>query len=157
MPVAELLVAAFPPEAPLEGAVAGAIERMEATGEPRLLDALFVGRDADSGELYALDLATGLAHGTVMGLLEFRLEAGERRRLTQRTLEGHAGGVPADVIRTLGERLGAGQAALAALVAGGDPRDLTEAVTRSRGRIVLRQRVEGARLADVSERLLEVG
>ena len=156
MPVADLLVATFPPGAPLEGAVGGAIERMEATGAPRLLDALFVGRDADSGELYALDLATGLAHGTVVGLLEFRLAAGERRRLTQRTLAGRDGGLPADVIRGFGDRLAVGEAAVAALVTGGEPRDLTEAVKRSRGRIVLRQRVEAARLADVAERLLDV-
>ena len=154
MPAAHLVVARFPPGARLEGALAGAIERMEATGEPRLLDALFLGRDAGSGELYALDLATALAHGTIVGLLEFRLDADARRRLSERTLQGRDGGVPAAVLRAMGDRLAAGEAVMAALVEGGEPRDLTDAVVRSGGAVVRREPVEGARLADLTERLL---
>jgi hypothetical protein len=157
MAAAQLSLASFPRGARLEGAIAGAIERMQATGEPRLLDALFVACDPESGELAALDLATGVRHGTIMALLEFRLAPAERRRLTQHTLTEHAGGVQAAVIEAIGDRLAAGEAALAALVAGDEPRDLRDAVVRSGGRVVLLEHVDAVRLADVAERLLEVG
>jgi hypothetical protein len=156
METAQLSFASFPQGARLEGAVAGAIERMQATGEPRLLDALFVACDPESGELAALDLATGVRHGTIIALLEFRLAPGERRRLTQRTLAEHAGGVRPAVIEAIGDRLASGEAALAALVAGGEPRDLLDAVARSGGRVLVREHVDATRLADVAERLVGV-
>jgi hypothetical protein len=42
-------------------------------------------------------------------------------------------------------------------VAGGDPRDLLDAVARSGGRVVVREYVDAVRLADVAERLVGVG
>jgi hypothetical protein len=61
------------------------------------------------------------------------------------------------VIEAIGDRLAAGEAALAALVAGGEPRDLLDAVASSGGRVVVREHVDAVRLADVAERLVGVG
>lgn len=149
-----LLLVRFPAGARLEGAIAGAIERMQVTGEPRLLDAVLVTRDVESGDLAALDLATGLGHGTMVALLDFRLGGQRRRELTERTLAAHPGGVPPVLVTGIGERLAAGEAALAALVTAGEPLELTDAVARAGGRVLARGPVDAARLADVSEHLL---
>jgi hypothetical protein len=46
-----LLAAGFGPEAEFEGRIVAELERLERTGALRVVDLLFVHRDADSGEL----------------------------------------------------------------------------------------------------------
>ena len=50
-PQAQLLVYGFDPGAEFQGGLVGAIERIESGGNLRVLDVLFVMRDADTNEL----------------------------------------------------------------------------------------------------------
>jgi hypothetical protein len=151
---ARLLIHRFAPGTRLEGGVLGALERMDLPGKPRLLDALFVARDAESADLEAVDLATGRASGSVVAMLDFRLDPGRRRAVTQRTLAGHPGGVPSAVVQAIGAALEPGGAILAVLVAGGQPTDLADAVHRAGGRLLVDERVDAVTLAALGPRLL---
>jgi hypothetical protein len=51
----QLLVYGFEPGAAFQGRLVGAIERIEIGGTLRVLDVLFVMRDADTGELTAIE------------------------------------------------------------------------------------------------------
>ena len=96
----QLLLYGFGPEADFEGRLVGALERLESGGALRILDVLFVRRDAESGDIDAIDLHGDGAGGVVAPLLNFRLDEGERRRATERTLRANA-----DVVRELGAAL----------------------------------------------------
>ncbi len=109
--VRQLLLYGFGPEADFEGRLVGALERLESGGALRILDVLFVRRDAESGDIDAIDLHGDGAGGVVAPLLNFRLDEGERRRATERTLRANA-----DVVRELGAALEPGGALAAVLV-----------------------------------------
>ena len=136
-----------------EGGVVGAIEQLEVGGDTTLLDALFVGRDADAGELQAIDLTTARADGTLAALLDFRLDLSRRREMTRRTLSTDAGGVPPSVIAAMVEGLEPGAALLVMLLGGAPPATLDDAVARSGGRVVADEPASGGTLADVAARL----
>src|SRR4051812_8708195 len=89
----QLLVYAFPPGAPFEGQLAGALERLEAGGALRVLEALFVRRDAGGGggEITALDVRGSAGGGLTAPLLSFRLDPGAQRASTERAMAGKAG------------------------------------------------------------------
>jgi hypothetical protein len=143
----------FGPGAGFEGRVGGALERMQASGESRLLDGLFVANDPDTGELAAIDLLSGGSAGAVARLLTFRLDAGARRDATAKAL-GEPGSVPADVIRNISSALGPGCATLALLIDGREGEDLKDAVARTGGRTLSNEPVESARLAELAPKLL---
>jgi hypothetical protein len=145
----------FPPGATMHGELIGALERMDSSRESPVVDALFVARDAEEGELQALDLATGRADGTFAALLDFRLDPARRRALTQRTLAGGAGRVPRALIEEIGASLEPGAAFFALLAAFEEPDELREAAERMGGRLVADERVDAAALADVLPALLE--
>ena len=84
---AQLLVYRFGADAGFEGHLVGALERIEAGGALKVLDVLFVGREA-SGDVVAIDLHGSRAGGMVAPLLSFRLDVEERRRSTQRASDG---------------------------------------------------------------------
>jgi hypothetical protein len=63
-----LLLYAFGPDARFEGRLVGTLERIESGGALRVLDALFVTRDPETGELAAIDLRGG-AGGVIAELL----------------------------------------------------------------------------------------
>jgi hypothetical protein len=136
-----------------EGWIIGALERLELIGDIRLLDALLIARDATTGELEAIDRATGRADGTMAAFLDFRLSAASRRETTSRTLAPHPDGVPAGAIEALAATLEPGGALLAVLVAGGTPAELEEAVARGRGRLLADEPVPAGTLAEVVPRL----
>src|SRR4051794_26432541 len=83
---AQLLVYRFGSDAAFEGRLVGALERIEAGAAVKIVDALFVASDPESGELVAIDLGSNGAGGIVAPLLRFRLEPGLRRRATERAL-----------------------------------------------------------------------
>src|SRR5690242_9899648 len=87
----QLLAYSFPPRSQFEGQLVGALQRIESGGALRILDALFVGREADSGELIAVSLSADGAAGLTGRLLSFRLEPSARAKATERALEGSAG------------------------------------------------------------------
>ena len=148
---AQLRAYRFPAGTRFEGGVVGALERMELEAGG-LLDALFVFRDPETGQLDAIDLATGGTGGTVAAMLDFRLDSARRKRFTQRTRLPHAGGVPAPLIDAVGAALAPGEAVLELLVTRW-PGDLEEAVERSGGRLVAAEWVEASRLGDLRRAL----
>src|SRR4051794_15178463 len=100
-PPAQLIVYAFGPDARFEGQLVGALERIESGGAVRVLRALLVGRDPETGDLVAFEQEGNGAGGFVSSALSFRLDSGERERATQRALDGPAG----DAVRAMGDKL----------------------------------------------------
>src|SRR5687767_14732649 len=117
-PATHLRVYRFDGAVSFDGEVVRALEETEVSADAGLLDALFVTRVEDSGEVHAVDLATGRADGTIATLLDFRLDPRSRPATTRRTLAAHAGGVPAPIVETVGASVPSGSALLATLVAG---------------------------------------
>lgn len=151
MPV-QLLVYGFGPDADFEGQLVGALERIESGGALRILDALFVGRDGETGELVAIDMRAGRVGGSVASLLGFRLDPVERRRATERTLAGKSN-VPGDTLRELGEELEPGAAVAAVLVEHVWAKALEEAVSRIGGTPLASEFVDATGLAELAARL----
>ena len=145
---AHLCVYRFDPGAPFEGALAGAIERMELDQGTRLLDALFVRREAESGALEAMDLAAGTKDGTSIAMLDFRLDPGRREAISKRTLAKH-GGESGSLMEAIGTALEPGDAMLAVLHTGDAQAALEDAVARCQGRVVADERVDARRLMHI--------
>ena len=143
---AQLLVFGFGPEAHFEGQLVGALERIESGGALRVLDVLFVGRDPETGELVAVDLAGGGAGGIVAPLLGFRLNPAERRQATERALS-------AEGLRELGAGLEPGAAMAAVLVEHVWARSLEEAVSRTGGAPLASEFVDATGLAELAPHL----
>jgi hypothetical protein len=59
----------FDPGAVFEGGLVGAVERMKLGGDTKLLDALFVAHDPETGGLAAVDLASGGAGAAIVAVL----------------------------------------------------------------------------------------
>jgi hypothetical protein len=137
-----------------EGALLAAAERMELAGDAKLLDALFVTRDAASGDLDAVDLA--IRTGSLASLLDFRLDPARRRAITQRTLTERPGGVARELIEALGAMLAPGDSLLAVLHTGAEPEVLADAVARTGGRALRSEQVEARTLSDAGPALLAI-
>jgi hypothetical protein len=150
---AHLRVYRFDPGTAFEGGLVGAVERMKLGRDTKLLDALFVTHDPESGGLAAVDLASGGAGGTFASMLDFRLDAGRRQAITERTLSEHRGGVPRPLIEAIAATLEAGAAILAVLHTGA-PTVLDEAVARSHGRLIADDPVDAQALAHAGPQLL---
>ena len=153
LPPTQLLVYGFDPTADFEGRLVGALERIESGGALRVLEALFVGSDPDTGELVAADLR-GDSGGIVEPLLSFRLEPSARRRSTERALDPDRGGVPADVLHNLAKALEPGAAMVAVLVEHKWARALEDAVLRTGGTPLTNAFVDSTALAELIPNLL---
>jgi hypothetical protein len=79
-PTRQLLIYRFDADPNFEGRLVGALERMESGGALRIVEALFVGYDAETGELAAIDLRSRGAGSLVSPLIGFRLDPRERKR-----------------------------------------------------------------------------
>ena len=112
----QLLAFRFPPGAPFEGRLVGALERMESGGALRIADTLFVGSEPDTGELVAVAARGGRMGGAISSLLRFRLEPAERRRATGRALTAYARDGAPNPLEAVHARLEPGAAVAAALV-----------------------------------------
>jgi hypothetical protein len=154
LPHAQILVFGFGPDTNFEGRLVGALERIETGGALRILDALFVHRDAETGELVAIDVRGDGAGGIVAPLLGFRLDPGERRRATKRALSSGATGVSAEALRDLGQALEPGAALAAVLVEHVWARALEDAVSRTGGTPLAIEFVDASGLADLTSELL---
>ena len=142
----QLLLYRFGPDAEFEGQLVGALERIESGGALRVLDALFLQRDAETGELSAVEVRGGGAGGLVAPLVEFRLDANRRRRATQRALSGDAG----TALRDLGSQLAAGEAMAVVLVEHVWARALEDAMARTGGTRTASEFVSATRLSELS-------
>jgi hypothetical protein len=137
-PDKQLLAYRFPPGATYEGQLVGALERIESGGTLRILDAVFVGRESDSGELVAVSMTGAGSSGMVSRLIGFRLDAHERKNVTRRALEGAFG----DALREVGEKLEPGNAVAAILVEHAWIQTLGEAIARTGGTEVGNEHLE---------------
>ena len=131
----------------------GILERVESGGALRILEALFVGREAGTGELVAVDLRGSRAGGIVAPLLDFRLDPAKRRRSTEKALSD-TGGLSADKLRELGAALDPGEALVAVLVEHAWARSLEDAVSRTGGTPLASEFVEADSLANLGPNLL---
>jgi hypothetical protein len=156
-PSVQLLVYGFGPDANFEGRLVGALERVESGGGLKILDALFVHRQPDTGELEVVSLKGDGAGGIAAPLIEFRLDPAARRRATEKALIGRPGGIPSDLIRELGARLDPGGAVAAVLLDHAWRRGLDDAVDRSSGTQLAAQFVDVSRLAELGPELLAAG
>ena len=149
---AQLVVYGFAPGAEFEGRLVGAIERIESGGR-RVLDVLFVMRDAETAELVAIE-RRGRGEGSLVApLLGFRLDPGERRRMSEKTLRTSAHG---DALRRLGEALEPGAAVAAVLVEHVWVQALDDAVSRTGGSRLASELVDAAALGELSADLIAV-
>jgi hypothetical protein len=153
-PSVQLLVYGFGPGASFEGQLVGALERIEAGGAARILDALFVATDPETGELVAIDLKGDGGAGIVAPLLEFRLEPATRRRATERALSPGRSGVSAETLRELGKALEAGAAMVALLLKRESAHALEDAVSRMGGTALANEFVDATALAELAPELL---
>lgn len=147
----QLLVYGFGPGANFEGQLVGALERLETGGALRILDVLFVHKDAETGALSAVGLRSDGAGGIVAPLLGFRLDEAERRRATERALESPGRG---ETVRALGRDLTPGAAVAAALVEHRWAEALEDAVARTGGTPLASTFVDATDLAQVAPDLL---
>ena len=149
-----LRVYRFDPGTVFEGGLVGAVERMQLGRDTKLLDALFVAHDPSSGGLAAVDLASGGAGGTFASMLDFRLDPGRRKAITEHTLAEHRGGVPRPLIEAIAATLEAGVAIVAVLHTGGAPTVLDDAVVRLHGRLIAEDPVDAQALVHAGPQLL---
>jgi hypothetical protein len=143
----QLLLFGFGPDAAFEGQLVGALERMESGGALRVIDALFIRRDAETDELSAIGLHSNGAGGMVAPLLGFRLDAAQRRRATERALA-------AEDVQALCRELRPGAALAAVLVDHVWSRALSDAVARAGGTEIEHDFVEAGALSELADRLL---
>lgn len=147
----QFLLYGFGPDADFEGQLVGALERVESGGALRILDVLFVRRDAESGDIVAVDLQGKGAGGLVGPLLGFRLDEAERRRVTERAI---ATGAAAELLSELGTALKPGAALAAVLVEHVWRRALDDAAERMGGTLLAADFVDATALADLGAELL---
>ncbi len=135
------------------GDLVAALERMQVEGQGKLLDALYVRRDADSGALEAIDRRSGRADTSFSVMLDFRLDERRRRSTTERTLSDPEG-VPPALIEAIGETLEPGAAILAIVyTGGGEATVLDEAAERVGGQSIRREQVEAGALGELDAEL----
>jgi len=150
LPPTQLLLYGFAPGADFEGRLVGALERLESGGALRILDALFVMRDAESGEFVAVDPMRG-GGGMVVSLLEFRLDPAKRRQATERALGTDASG---EKLRELENALEPGAAMAALLVEHVWARGLEDAVSRTGGTPLASEFTDATALGELASDLL---
>ena len=147
---AQLLVYTFGPDADFEGRMVDALGRIEIGGSIRVLDALFVRRDADTGELAAV-----VTHGDELGslaapLIGFRLDPAERAKATEAALAGREAGASGAAVRQLADGLEPGHAVAAVLVDHVWARTLERGVTVTGGTLVANEMVAKATLSGLA-------
>ena len=150
-PPIQLLLYSFGADAQYEGRLAGALERIESGGALRILEALFIRNDPETGELAAVNLRSRGAGSMVVPLVDFRLDPAARGRETKRALD--ADGVGA-MLRELGADLAPGAAMAAVLLEHTWARALEDAVSQSGGTPISREFVDAASLGELTPQLL---
>jgi uncharacterized membrane protein len=128
----QLVVIGFPLGAELEGRIMAELERLERHEIIRILDLLFVGKDAETGDLLALDYQ-GEDLGAIVGaLLGFEFD-GEQPDGTSEGIQGHAFGLSQTEMREMAASLEPGDSAGFLLVEHVWARDLKSAVRDAGG------------------------
>jgi uncharacterized membrane protein len=130
----QLVVIGFPPDAEFEGRIMDELARLESHETIRILDLLFVGKDAETGDLIALDYQ-GEDLGAIVGALlgfEFEDDAELEGGPTEGT-EGHAFGFSQSEIHDMAASLRPGSSAGFVLIEHVWARDLKGAIRDAGG------------------------
>src|SRR5215218_6154708 len=130
----QLVAVGFGPDAEFEGRIMDELERLERHQTIRILDLLFVGKDAETGDLLALDYQ-GEDLGAIVGaLLGFEFEDdGEQQGGTTEGIQGHAFGLSRREIQDIASSLHPGDSAGFLLIEHVWARDLKGAIREAGG------------------------
>jgi uncharacterized membrane protein len=130
----QLVAIGFPPDAEFEGRIMAELEKLESHETIRVLDLLFVARDAETGDLLALDYQ-GEDLGAIVGALlgfEFQDDGGRPNGSTEGTA-GHAFGLSQSEIHDMAASLDPGSSAGFVLIEHVWARDLKDAIRDAGG------------------------
>ena len=128
----QLLAIGFDPEARFEGKIMDELASLERHETIRILDLLFVGKDAETGDLLALDYQ-GEELGAIVGaLLGFDFE-GEQPSHEVSEIEGHAFGLSQREIQGIAASLKPGSSAGFLLIEHVWARELKDAIRNAGG------------------------
>jgi uncharacterized membrane protein len=130
----QLVAIGFSPDAEFEGKIMAELQRLESHETIRILDLLFVGKDAETGDLLALDYQ-GEDLGAIVGaLLGFEFEDdGELAGGSTESTEGHAFGFSQSQIHDMSASLRPGSSAGFVLIEHVWARDLKGAIRDAGG------------------------
>jgi uncharacterized membrane protein len=129
----QLVAIGFGPDAKFEGRIMEELSRLEQSGTIRILDLLFVQKDADSGDLIALDYQ-GEDLGAIIGaLLGFEFEGTSGAPAGAAAEAAHAFGLSSEQIESMGASLEPGHSAGVLLVEHIWARDFKQAVRDAGG------------------------
>ena len=131
----QLLAVGFDPDASFEGKILDELERLESHETIRILDLLFVGKDAETGDLLALDYQ-GEDLGAIVGALlgfDFEDDGDELEGGPVEATEGHAFGLSRSEIQGIADSLRPGSSAGFVLIEHVWARDLKGAIRDAGG------------------------
>jgi uncharacterized membrane protein len=127
----QLLAVGFEPDARFEGRIMDELANLERHETIRILDLLFVGKDAETGDLLALDYQ-GEELGAIVGaLLGFQFEGEQPPDMSE--IEGHAFGLSEREIQKIAASLHPGSSAGFLLIEHVWARDLKRAIRDAGG------------------------
>ena len=127
----QLLAVGFDPDARFEGRIMDELANLERHETIRILDLLFVGKDAETGDLHALDYQ-GEELGAIVGaLLGFDFEGEQPSEVSE--IEGHAFGLSEGDIQEIAASLHPGSSAGFLLIEHVWARDLKRAIRDAGG------------------------
>jgi hypothetical protein len=144
MPSNQLLAYRFDSGSSFEGQLVGALERIESGGAMRVLDALFVAREPDSGELVAVSLTADGRTGIIGRLLDFRLDPSKRAAATRSAVDGPVGAA----VTAIGNDLTPGTAFAAVLVEHTWAQTLGDAIERLGGAETANEFIDASQLSE---------
>jgi uncharacterized membrane protein len=148
----QLLAVGFDPDARFEGRIMNELENLERHETIRILDLLFVGKDAETGDLLALDYQ-GEELGAIVGaLLGFDFEGEQPPDMSG--IEGHAFGLSQSEIHGIATSLKPGSSAGFLLIEHVWARDLKRAIRDAGGFPLGEGFLTPETLADVAPELL---
>jgi uncharacterized membrane protein len=129
----QLIAIGFEPEAKFEGRIIQELAKLESQETIRLLDLLFVHKDAETGDLVALNVQ-GEDLGAIVGqLLGFDFEGGERPPAPPDSEGGNAFGLSSEQIEEIAALLEPGNSAGFMLIEHVWARDLKRAIRDAGG------------------------
>ena len=124
----------FAPEASFEGRILDELAQLERHETIRILDLLFVGKDAETGDLITLDYQGEVLGSIVGALLGFEFEGnGEQRTESSEGIQDHAFGLSNREIEEIAASLDPGSSAGFLLIEHVWARDLKRAIRDAGG------------------------
>jgi uncharacterized membrane protein len=127
----QLLAVGFDADARFEGRIMDELANLERHETIRILDLLFVGKDAETGDLLALDYQGEVLGAIVGALLGFEFEGEQPSELSE--IEGHAFGLSESEIQKIAGSLDPGSSAGFLLIEHVWARDLKRAIRDAGG------------------------